>query len=205
MTATFHPIRTPIVLPVAAAVTAGLFVLMNNLIDTGPWAPEPVDDLPPVQIRFEPDEPLPDERMPIEVIPPVEAPPPLPRPDTSASAVDGAPAGVSWTLPPMETRDISGGSGLVPAERSPVPTVRVNPAYPPSAASRGLEGQCTVIFDITPQGTTANVRTLSCTSSTFERASLNAVSRWRYNPQIRDGQPVMFRGATTQLVYSMDG
>ena len=42
-------------------------------------------------------------------------------------------------------------------------------------------------------------------SQAFERATINAVSRWRYDPQVRNGEPVMFRGATTQLVYSLDG
>ena len=55
MTATFHSVRTPLVLPVAGAVTVGLFLLMRQLIDIGPYVPEPVEEMPPLQIRFEVD------------------------------------------------------------------------------------------------------------------------------------------------------
>ena len=203
MTIALSPVRTPVVLPVAAAVTVGLFVLMNNLIDIGPVAPDPVQELPPIVIMFDikPEEPR--ERMTIEELDPVAPPPPVQRLDVDIAPVEAVTSEVSWHLPPVEVAALNHSGGLVNIDRNPVPSVRVPPVYPPAALSRGLEGQCSMLFDITPQGTTTNVRALDCTSSLFERAAINSVSRWRYNPQMQDGQPTLFRGATTQIVFSV--
>ena len=196
-------VRMPAVLPVAGAVTVGLFILMNHLIDIGDVRPEPERELPDVQINFDVVPYDPEPRIGMEDIPDVEAPPPPVRLNVPRSAVDAVPAVESWALPDIGPIEIRAGSGLAAIDRTPMPRVRIDPAYPPGALNRGQEGACTMVFDITPLGTTANVRVLSCTSGAFERASINAISRWRYDPQIRDGQPVMFRGATTQLVYSL--
>lgn len=198
-------VRMPVVLPAAGAVTVGLFILMNHLIDIGDVRPEPERDLPQVQMRFDVDPVDVEPRLRMEAIPDVQAPPPPVRLDIPRGAVDTVPAVESWSLPEVGPIDINAGAGLANIDRTPMPRVRIEPTYPPGPLTRGQEGACTMVFDITPQGTTANVRVLSCTSGGFERASINAISRWRYDPQIRDGQPVMFRGATTQLVYSLGG
>lgn len=205
MTASFHSVRTPLVLPVAGAITIGLFLMMRGLIDIGPVVPEPVEELPPVQIRFDVEPYDPPDRVTMIDITPVDVPPPLPRPDTSSSAVEPVNSDINWTLPPVDPAEVNTGRGLVNIDRQPSPRVRVEPVFPASEATRGRAGECTVVYDITPEGRTANIRAQACTSQAFERATINAVSRWRYDPQVRNGEPVMFRGATTQLVYSLDG
>jgi protein TonB len=204
MTATFHTLRTPLVLPVAGAVTVGLFLMMRQLIDIGPWQPDPVEDLPPVEIRFDVEPYDPPDPLTPDDITRVDPPPPPPRVDTPRAAVDAVQSDVSWTLPSIEPAVVSGGAGLVNIDRQPAPRVRVQPVYPAGAASRGQEGECTVVFDITPEGRTANIRAQSCTSRAFERATVNAVAGWRYDPQVRDGEAVIYRGATTQLVFTLD-
>jgi periplasmic protein TonB len=62
-----------------------------------------------------------------------------------------------------------------------VPIVRVSPNYPANAASRNIEGYVDVIFDITPIGTTTNIRIVGYSPSTvFNSSVLNAVRRWKY-------------------------
>ena len=204
MTATFHPIRTPLVLPAAGAVTVGLFLLMRQLIDIGPYVPEPVEELPPLQIRFdvEPYDP-PDPITPDEIMQ-LDPPPRPPSIETDRAAVEAIPDGSRWALPPIEAVEISTGGGLVNIDRQPSPRVRVQPVFPANEASRGRNGVCTVVFDITAEGRTANIQARDCTSPAFERATVNAVSGWRYDPQVRDGEPVVYRGATTQLVFSLE-
>lgn len=196
--------RTPLVLPVAASITVGLFLVMRSLIDIGEVRPEPVADPPRVEIRFDvPDEP-PTRGLDIEEIPAVE-PPPAPEripTNTVAPAPDGD-GFVLAELPAGRGEIEIAQTGPLSVDGSPTPVVRVEPVYPARAASRDLEGQCTIIFDITPQGRTANVRVMSCTNRAFEQASINAIQRWRYNPQVSGGDAVMFRGATTQLVYRL--
>ncbi|MAK64778.1 MAG: hypothetical protein CMF75_08610 [Maricaulis sp.] len=205
MSMSLHPVRTPVVIPVAGAVTVGLFVLMNNLIDIGPVTPDPVVERPPVQIRFDPEPARPESRIDIIEITQLDPPPPVERLEVPIAAVNTLPTGTNWTLPPIERAVIRTGGGLVNIDRQPAPRVRIDPVYPASEASRGRAGECTVVFDITPEGRTANIRPGDCTSRAFEQATMNAVSRWRYDPQVRDGEPILYRNATTRLVYAMDG
>lgn len=204
MTATFQSLRLPLILPFAAIVTIGLFLLMRQLIDIGPVHRVVEVDPPAVVIKFEPIETPPVRGSEMVHVDPVAPPPPPPAMHTTAGPVDSVAIMSNYVLPAIARAEISGPGSIVVTERDPVPVVRVQPVYPPRAAERRLEGQCTVLFDITAQGATANVRSLDCSSSLFERASVNAVSSWRYNPQVEDGQPVMYRGATTQLVYRLD-
>jgi protein TonB len=197
-------IRTPLVLPLAAAATFGLFVGMRALIDIGEVTPaEPAEPLDVVLIEYIPDREPDRTRAPDWVEP--AAPPPPPEAierDVSNVAVVGD--SFEYVIPAVETGPVTVDSGIHRADGSPVPVVRIQPVYPARLSTRGVEGQCTVLFDITPNGTTANVRIMSCSNSGFESASTTAVQRWRYNPQVENGEAVMFRGATTQLVYRLD-
>ena len=63
----------------------------------------------------------------------------------------------------------------------PMPIVRINPNYPASAVSRNIEGYVDVVFDITPIGTTTNVRITGYSPSTvFNSSVLKAVRGWKY-------------------------
>ncbi|WP_417493795.1 energy transducer TonB [Maricaulis sp.] len=204
MTATFQSLRIPLVLPLAAIMTVGLFLMMRQLIDIGPVEPVVEVEPPAIEIRFDPADEEIDRSPDIIHVEPVPLPPAPPTRDAPSSPVDALPGTGGHVVAPVGRSEISGPGSIVISQREPVPVVRVQPMYPPRAAERRLEGQCSVLFDITPQGTTTNVRALDCSSSLFERASINAVANWRYSPQIEAGQPIMYRGATTQLVYRLD-
>tara|TARA_R110002167_G_scaffold7308_4_gene34435 strand:- start:7104 stop:7721 length:618 start_codon:yes stop_codon:yes gene_type:complete len=204
MTASFQTLRLPVLLPVAAIITLALFLLMRQLIDIGPVNQVPEIDAPSIVIRFEPVETPPTFIDEMILVDPVAPPPPPPVMEANAGPVDAVDAVGGAVMPAIARSEISGPGSIVITSREPVPIVRVQPSYPIRAAERMLEGQCTVLFDITPQGTTANVRPLDCSSSLFESAAVNAVARWRYSPQVQEGQPVMHRGATTQLVFRLD-
>lgn len=65
----------------------------------------------------------------------------------------------------------------------PLPIVRINPIYPAGAAARNIEGYVDVMFDITPIGTTANVRVVGYSPSTvFNSSVVKAVRGWKYKP-----------------------
>ena len=197
--------RTPLVLPVAATVSVGLFMMMRGLIDIGPVELVEAVEPPSIEIRFDIEEPDPERSVTPDDIADVEPPPPPARVEVDTIAPSAEPQIAGYVLPSVETGGIEISTGVLASpDQTPSPIVRVEPIYPVRAASRGLEGQCMIIFDITPQGTTANVRIMSCTNTAFERTSINAISRWRYNPQVQNGAPVVFRGATTQLVYRLD-
>jgi len=86
------------------------------------------------------------------------------------------------------------GSGAPPAVRMAsdlVILVRVPPVYPRAALVRGVEGYVDVLFTVTETGTVANVSILAAEPpGMFERETLEAVARWRFQPEIRSGRPV---------------
>jgi len=83
------------------------------------------------------------------------------------------------------------------------PVYRVPPVYPTRAAERGIEGACTVLFDVTPEGEPTNLRPIEC-DAIFERATINAIRAWRYTPARENGEPVWRRDVETMLEFQLD-
>ena len=76
--------------------------------------------------------------------------------------------------------------------------MRMNPIYPQEARRRGIEGVVEISFLITREGRTADLRVLHAEpGTTFVRAALEAVRRWRFTPPQKDGRPVAVRALQT--------
>jgi protein TonB len=68
---------------------------------------------------------------------------------------------------------------------------RVNPEYPPTAERKGTEGSVEVSFTVSPEGRVSDVIIVSSEpTDTFDRAAVDAVRRWRYEPKKVGGVPV---------------
>ena len=76
------------------------------------------------------------------------------------------------------------------SDRAPLPLVRVEPQYPPQAARKGLEGWVKVQFTISTAGSVRDAVVVESSDSVFERAAINAVNKWKYQPQMKEGKPV---------------
>lgn len=80
----------------------------------------------------------------------------------------------------------------------------VPPVYPREAARTGTEGWVQVEFTIAPDGTTQDLQVRdSAPKAVFDRAALDSVSRWRFEPIRKDGVPVAQR-AVLQVRFVMD-
>jgi len=67
----------------------------------------------------------------------------------------------------------------------------VPPQYPNAALRRRQEGWVQVEFTVTSDGAVANARVLDADPPrTFDRAALDAVQRWSFNPALRNGTAV---------------
>ena len=67
----------------------------------------------------------------------------------------------------------------------------VAPEYPRDARERGISGWVDLEFTVMPDGSVADVTIVSAEPvGVFEQAAIQAVSRWRYRPVERDGNPV---------------
>ena len=197
-------LRTPLVLPLAAGVTVGLFLMMRALIDIGPVVFEEAPPPLQVEMNFEvPDEePRGGRTMPD--LGDIDPPPPVRPSEVERAVPEAGDEMARYDVPVLDTPDLRSNDVNFNRDGDPTPVVRINPSYPGRLADRGIEGQCDMMFDILPDGTTANVRALNCTNSGFERTSIRAIQRWRYNPQVRNGEPSTYRGARTQLIYALD-
>ncbi|KCZ62993.1 hypothetical protein L53_10495 [Hyphomonas sp. L-53-1-40] len=192
----------------AAAVTIGLFAIMNHLIhveevrmatpserilDKIVFDADPMDD--PVR----PDRPI---FEPIEA----KAPPPPPKVTMSSSDV-GMPAIVDVGAVPTRTPVGSLGPIITTSspvgDRTPVPVWPPLPAYPSAMAKRNLEGDCVVRFNLTARGLPFDV-IAECTPSGFESEARRSVSRAEFLPQIIDGQAQESRGLSYPLEFRLN-
>ncbi|TRO96553.1 energy transducer TonB [Glycocaulis profundi] len=200
-------IRLLIGIPIAAVITFLLFTLMQILIfddselnfdereDLRIVINEQVED---VQARI--------REVTVDEIEQVEPPPPPPQieraaadqPTESLSTVVGG-------LPEFERPQLSGADvSFDVSDRDAQPLVRIPPQYPMRAAERGLEGECEFTFDVTPEGNPTNIRITRCSNSIFERDTIRAVERWRYEPRVEDGVAQWRRGVVSSFNFQLD-
>jgi protein TonB len=68
---------------------------------------------------------------------------------------------------------------------------RVNPDYPPEAQRKGTEGSVGVSFTVSAEGKVSDIIIVDAEpSDIFDRAAVDAVRRWRYEPKKVGGIPV---------------
>ncbi len=95
-------------------------------------------------------------------------------------------------------------SGVWVGEGDYLPIVKVAPIYPRRAQTRGLEGQCLIEFTVTETGTVEDAFVIECTSSLFQRASINAALKFKYKPRVKDGKPVRVPGVQHIITFQLE-
>jgi len=84
--------------------------------------------------------------------------------------------------------DVGGGISLA---RELTPLVRFPPEYPMAAMNNRIEGSVLLRFTVTETGTVADPKVLrSNPPGVFERAAMRSVLRWKYQPQLANGEPI---------------
>lgn len=165
-------------LPVAAAITFGLFVLMRGLIaDVDEIEQEVYSETGLIILGPQMEDSVTRPRIP-EVIekPPTEVEPtvaPLPK-QTSETTKEITGLGHNPVEPEVGNpgRDVCGQ-----------PIVRVAPSYPRRAADQGIEGYAVVEFTVTTEGTIKDAVVVEQEPGTvFGSAAKRAVEKWRYAP-----------------------
>lgn len=190
------------------AVTLALFWTMQSLLDSG--SPVTGGDrfrLPAVFTVDPPPPPPPATRQP----PPkrIPSPPHVPTTRTGVPVddpverpliVDRGPG-----LPASPGSGFDVGNGFPGNGDGPlVAVVRIEPQYPIAAASRGLEGFVTVVFDVTAEGTVDRVRVLESSHALFEPAAVRAAYRFRFKPRVVDGNPVASRDVANRFRFTLE-
>ena len=122
---------------------------------------------------------------------PEQAPPPpemnMARDINPSDAVGEIIPMIDTSVELAEATDIGSGA----ADSSAVPLVRIEPDYPERAKQQKIEGWVLVEYTITPVGTVGDVRVVDAKPAVvFDRAAVEAVRRWKYNPMVKDGVAV---------------
>ncbi|MEE5145282.1 energy transducer TonB [Pseudomonas alliivorans] len=137
---------------------------------------------------------------------------PAPHPAPTAPAHAPSPALAASTTAPAaaEAKPAPSASGpatdvAATAGKQHLPLTKAAPDYPAAALENELEGDCTVEYDLMPDGTTTAARLVKgqCDASHFGAASLKAAAGFRYSPQVADGHPVKVIGVRNTFRYRL--
>ncbi len=182
-------------MPIAALITAGLFMIMVGLIQkpivvVDPARPNPDLDIlmklpPPEGPRAKPTK----EKVP--KTPPTELEFKKPTKNHGGKATGPAPT-------PTTTK------GPVIPTRFPTPIIRMEPSYPEGCRAKGVEGIVLVQFDVTAEGNVVNVRIIEAPDRCFNRI-ISTVSKWKYPPAYQDGRPIKRYGVVERFNFQLTG
>ncbi|MBO5392837.1 MAG: TonB family protein, partial [Pseudomonas sp.] len=87
--------------------------------------------------------------------------------------------------------------------RQYLPISKQAPDYPQRALDKGIQGNCTVEYSVTPQGKVDNPKVVGNCHPAFIRPSLVAAATFRYQPRMVDGQPVTVPGVRNTFHYKI--
>ncbi|WP_102797705.1 energy transducer TonB [Bowmanella denitrificans] len=173
----------------ASLMTFSLFVLMDQLTRVDQQA---VADTPPTVVIDAVFEPEPQVTHTKKVLPPPPEPRVKPETPPLAPIVENLDPGINEFVPQLalNTR-ISDMPTLGMTEGQATPMVRYDPDYPLEALRDGTEGWVKLMFDIDPTGRVVNVRIVQAEPArVFDREAKRALLRWKYKPQIHNGQAI---------------
>jgi protein TonB len=187
-------------LGLGGAVTFGLLFVMQQMIATGHRAitgREPTRLPPYIRVETPPPTLLRQTRV---TPPPTPAKPPeLPPTGRGGDGVAVKP--VTPTAPPF--------TGIVDTQARRIdgdllPIVKVQPNYPATALRQGLDGYVIVQFTVTRGGTVTDVVVTESSHRVFERAAIQAASRFRYRPRVIDGEAVEVFGVLHLIRFAIE-
>jgi len=205
--------RFPFAFGIAFSISVGLFWLLRVLIG----ATNALDEMqapPKIEfVRLRKDTEVEEKKR---VKPQIEKPEPPPKAENVSTAdklsvIPGA--DLAALAPSVSYTGIGGGIGLGAnqlamsggSDRSAIPQVRIQPDYPIQARQKGIEGWVDVQFSVGVDGSVKNpVVVRAQPRKIFDRAALQAVKGWKYNPKIEDGKPVEQHGIKVRVRFQLE-
>ena len=128
-----------------------------------------------------------------------------PPPETMPPEFDMTPPADLENAAPRPKFDMRGKRRGVFADGSYVPIFKIPPIYPRRAQERGIEGCVMLEFTVTKVGSVRDPVVLwSIPSGIFDRAASRAALKFKYKPQIRDGQAIEVPGVLNQVTFIIE-
>ena len=185
-----------------AIITSLLFLLMQELIknERSPFNEAAVGNIVDF-VRVEEEIVVRPTRVPPKlVIVPDELPPDLPKP-----SFDRIGGGVGVEIRPPDDGAVvtlPNNSGFVDGEYLPV--IKVDPAYPRRAITRGIEGYVLLQFTVTRTGAVRDPMVVeSAPPGIFERAAKEAALKFKYKPRVVNGTPIDVSGVLNRIAFTL--
>ena len=95
-------------------------------------------------------------------------------------------------------------SGMSSGDGEYLPIVKVAPIYPRRAQTRGISGYCIVEYTVTKTGSIRDPFAVDCPpKGIFERASLKASTKFKYQRRVVDGEPIEVAGVQNTFTYEL--
>ena len=200
-------VRWAISMGIAAGVTLGLFFFMSVLIATGETLSERLSVVKIV------DATMPD--IELEVIEEIDKPEPIEelteeQPELQDKQIN-LDSGPSLNIARVSI-DIDTGLQLSTASINAtdgdyLPLVAIAPQYPTRAAQRGIEGWCLVSFTVNGLGSVEDeINTVVDAEppQIFNRSSVRAAARFKFQPRVEDGVGVEVSGVQYLFRYQLE-
>lgn len=128
-----------------------------------------------------------------------------PPPETMPPEFDMTPPADLDNATPRPKFDFKGRKSGVFADGSYVPIFKVPPIYPRRAQERGIEGCVMLEFAVTKVGAVRDPVVLwSIPSGIFDRAAMRSALKFKYKPQIRDGEAIEVTGVLNQITFIIE-
>ncbi|HSX85075.1 MAG TPA: TonB family protein [Cellvibrio sp.] len=197
-------VRMLSILPAASIATLLILYLMHQLVHTDfvdivePEDTEEItafinEDPTDIKDRYE------ELEKPVKPQPPT-TPPEAPEPDPVDPHVSKSTDGLLTGSKPVIEVTLNSSFG-----DQAMPFIKVQPNYPTSASSRGIEGYVDVIFDVAPTGATENIRIIHAVpSSIFNSSVVQAIKRWKYKPRMVNDAPVKSFDVRERITFELE-
>lgn len=200
-------VRWIVSMAMATGITLGLFYFMQALIATGERFDQRVNVVKIV------DATMPD--IELEVIEEIDKPELIEEvvqetPDTPEKQINldsGPSLNIERASVEIDTGLSLDNASISATDGDYLPLVAIAPQYPTRAAQRGIEGWCLVSFTVDGMGNVVE-DTITVVdaepANIFDRSSIRAATRFKFQPRVTDGQGVEVPGVQYLFRYQLE-
>ena len=128
-----------------------------------------------------------------------------PPPETMPPEFDMTPPAEVDSSAARPNLGFKGKKAGVFADGSYVPIFQVPPVYPSRALERGIEGCVMLKFTVTKVGSTRDPSVeWAVPPGIFDRAAMRSALKYKYKPQIRDGEAIEVPNVRTVVIFKIE-
>ena len=200
-------VRWALSMAMAGGITLGLFYFMQFLIATGEAFDERISVVKIVDATM--------PEIELEVIEEIDKPEPIeevvqeqPEIQERQTNLDSGPAlNIQRASVELDTGLQLSNASIAATDGDYLPLVAIAPQYPTRAAQRGIQGWCLVSFTVDGLGNVVeeSIEVVDAEpTNIFDRSSLRAAARFKFQPRVVDGAGVNVDGVQYLFRYQLE-